>query len=264
MSGLQRSVSSISLGDEVQSPGSQPSSPAGNKPFELKQSFSSTWSLPWAPDMPVQGNERGAGGTSASRRGAAEQKEGKVSAAELWAQFREMHSKHVETPPPVSFLEMSRWGRDLVSKSRDHGFDLNKRSTEDVTDLAMYHGRLSRSTSSLIPKSKQRTLDASQTLRELSVTATSLAEDELNAGDSVWSLRSSPGRRSVRNVRPSYMESLEAVRSHSPKKLFDKAEALKTAGPNRLQFMAEVAQVSTASGAAPHRDRNDWLYASVL
>jgi len=187
------------------------------------------------------------------------------SSAELWAELKEMHSSDERAPPPVSFLEMSRWGRDLMTKSRYLGFDLTQRTTEDVSDLAMFHNSLSRSATTGTLKKEA----AKPQVVAKKPCAPCEGERDLGGGDAVWSpSRSGPSfperrSRSLGGKKQSFEESVESVRNHSPQKLLRKAQVALHSSPNRLQFLSDVTRVSTTTGAAPHRDRTEWLYGSA-
>mmetsp|Transcript_62572 Transcript_62572/g.179484 ORF Transcript_62572/g.179484 Transcript_62572/m.179484 type:complete len:417 (-) Transcript_62572:67-1317(-) len=228
----------------------------------------STWRLPWAPDLPMPGADRRAerGAVRAGGNHGAETPTKHVpSSAELWAELKEVHSSDERAPPPVSFLEMSRWGRDLMTKSRYHGFDLTQRTTEDVSELAMFHNNLSRSATTGTLKKEA----AKPQVVAKKPCAPGGGERDLGGGDAVWSPSRSgasfPERRSrsLGGKKQSFDESMESVRNHSPQKLLRKAQVALHASPNRLQFLSDVSRVSTTTGAAPHRDRTEWLYGSA-
>lgn len=217
------------------------------------------WTLPWAPEMPLPRGDSPPAARRPQRKTAASKS---PSAAELWAQVREMQNKDGSTPPPVTFEDMRRWGRDLVAKSRDHGIDLSQRTVDDVSDLAMYHNGPSRSSSSFAPRAS-REASAAMSLRELT-TSVSTWNDTVDSPTAALPWRSASathlvGRRHGFVLAPSLAESMQAVRGNSAKKLRDAAEAVMVGSPSRLQFFADIAGVSMATGSAAHRDREEWL-----
>lgn len=241
--------SARSLGSPARSVGSPSSLKGGGK-----QSMSSTWSVPWAPDQPMPG---GRGMTRGMPSGCATPPKAFGSSAELWAELKDLHSHDQAAPPPVSYLELGRWSRELFTKSRFHGFDLSQRTTEDVSDLAMYHNSLSRSAVS--PKKDVRPITASLSAPELGRPRPRDLSFNDSTGFGRRTATGSFGSQGEVSKQP-FHESLQSVRSFSSEKLREKAQAVLRAGPSRVQFLSEVARVSMATGATPHRSRDDWLY----
>lgn len=98
------------------------------------------WTLPWTPGVPLPHTE-----STGSRRGTKNNASSRdLRPAELWAQQCNPQVKDGSKPLPKSFDDLDQWGRELSVKTRHLGVDIDSRTVEDVSDLAMYHNGVSR------------------------------------------------------------------------------------------------------------------------
>lgn len=221
----------------------------------------SSWSLPWAPDLPLPMAKGGPSASSVPRKPIAQR--GKPSSAEMWAILKEQHSKNELIPPPTSFIEIERWTRELMTKSRYLASDLDSRTVQDVADLAMYHNCLSRSATANALRKNQQPNRVAQKRRTVAAGMTNTGRGAIGSRTISSQRGQGFGVAGALSEKESMAQTMHAFRLMSPEKLREKAKMALHAGPNRMEFLSQAANVSTASCAALHRDPTVWLYSTV-
>jgi len=97
------------------------------------------WTLPWTPGVPLPCAD-----SNGSRRGTKNNSSSTLRPAELWAQQCNPQVKDGSKPLPTSFDDLVQQGRELMDQTQHLAVDIESRTVEDVSDLAMYHNSISR------------------------------------------------------------------------------------------------------------------------